>query len=159
MTTLTQERLKELFSYDAETGDFRWLSPKGRAKRGVAGANCNGYLQVCIGGKFHYLHRLAWLWVYGDWPKQHIDHINGDRSDNRIANLRDVSRFVNLQNEHKARRNNQSGLIGAHKKGRKWISKIRVGGEYLLLGNFSTPQEAHEAYIAAKRKYHEGNTL
>jgi hypothetical protein len=157
---VSQEELKALLSYDPETGEFRWWTLSRGRRPGVIGCpTAGGYLRVRLKGQLHYLHRLAWLYVHGTWPAQHIDHVNGDARDNRIANLRDVSRSVNLQNSRKARVTNQSGLLGAHRKGNRWTSKIRVEGEYMLLGTFGTPQEAHETHLAAKRKHHEGCTL
>lgn len=158
-TLLTQARLKNLLHYDPDTGVFSWVEP-GKGRRPHVGCpTAAGYLRVRLDGRLHYLHRLAWLWAHGEWPKQHIDHINGEVADNRLCNLRDVSRFVNLQNERKARKHSSSGLLGAHKKGNRWVSRIRVNGAYVHLGAFATAQQAHEVYLAAKHQHHEGSTL
>ena len=89
----------------------------------------------------------------------HPDHINGIKTDNRIANLRSVSMTVNLQNMRKANRDSLSGLLGAHKKRSHWESRIRVDRKQIHLGIFETPEEAHAAYLAAKRLHHSGCTI
>lgn len=163
MTTITQERLRELLDYNPDSGVFRWrVSLGSKVKGAMAGCPTSaGYLRVRADGRLYYLHRLAFLFVNGRMPPEHVDHINGDVADNRLSNLREVSRQTNMQNRRRARSGNAAGLIGAQfrRDTGRWHSKIRVGGTYLHLGYFDTPQQAHEAYIAAKRKHHEGNTL
>lgn len=95
----------------------------------------------------------------GHWPTYQIDHINGDRSDNRLANLRDVSATVNAQNQRKAYANNRAGLLGAHRAGKRYVARIRMPQARIFLGGFASAEEAHAAYVAAKRLLHEGNTL
>lgn len=159
---LTAERLRELLNYDPETGEFeRRMSVSNRAQAG-AKAGCRdrgGYLLVRLDKRLFKAHRLAWLYVHGEWPKGDIDHINGVTSDNRISNLRDVTRRVNLQNKRVGA--GRSGLIGAHwfEHGQCWQSSIRADGKNIALGLFNTAEEAHAAYVAAKRKLHEGCTL
>ncbi|OJW82859.1 MAG: hypothetical protein BGO66_02960 [Alicycliphilus sp. 69-12] len=95
------EVIGQLLSYDPTTGNLTWKeSPRyGIPAGAVAGSkNARGYLQVMVAGQKHYAHRLAWLLHYGAWPARVIDHINRDKTDNRIDNLRDVSQAVNLQN-------------------------------------------------------------
>lgn len=148
-------------TYDSKTGVFTWTN---EAPKKVAGKLANakdklGYVCLKIDGVMYKAHRLAWLFVHGVMPSGHIDHINGDPSDNRIVNLRDVSHAINIQNERKARSNNKSGLLGVSPNGCKWRSEIRVCGKKINLGTYVTPQEAHQAYLKAKREMHEGATL
>ncbi len=163
-TDLTAQRLRELLHYDPETGVFTWLeSLSFRAPVGTAAGTAQkiGYTIIGICGVRYYAHRLAWLYIHGRWPTNHIDHINGLKSDNRAVNLRDVSRSTNLQNLRRAPAQNKTGLIGAtwDKSRSVWSAQIRVGGRNKSVGRFATAQEAHEAYIAAKRQFHEGCTI
>jgi HNH endonuclease len=106
-------------------------------------------------------HRLAWLITRGSWPIDQLDHINGIRDDNRLANLREASNLLNQQNQRLPRSNNKSGYLGV-----SWCSsresfeaRIRSQGKRLFLGYFSVADEAHAAYLQAKRLLHAGNTL
>lgn len=161
----TAQRVRQVFDYNADTGIFKWkscLSDRSMNGEMAGGLDSIGYWMLSVdGGRFH-AHRIAWLYVYGEWPKGVIDHINGDRSDNRIANLRDVTHAANIQNQRKASRaNRSSGLLGAHWSERrgKWHSCITANGVAHNLGYFVTAEEAHQAYLAAKRRLHPGNTL
>ena len=160
---LTAARLRELLHYNPDTGLFTWLVSTTRRIRvgAVAGTLVtSGYVSIGVDRDLHRAHRLAWLYVYGEWPKHDIDHINGNRSDNRIANLRDVTRTVNLQNIRSAHKDKQSATpLGVYADKKKWAAAIRVNGERCRLGTFDTPEEAHAAYLDAKRKYHEGCTI
>lgn len=154
---LDQTGLKDQLSYDPETGVFTWAQTRpGTAKKGThAGCkNREGYVQIMVRGKYHAAHRLAWLYVYGEWPVLQVDHINGNPNDNRIANLRLVSASENAQNKRKARSDNSSGFLGVTAHYGKWRAQISVMGERHHLGNFSTPEEAHAAYVEAKRRIH-----
>ena len=105
-------------------------------------------------------HRLAWLYVHGAWPTGQIDHINGDRGDNRISNLRDVTPALNTQNQRRAARSNKSsGLLGVTANRGRWLAQISIGGKSRNLGRYATPEEAHAVYVAAKRVLHAGCTL
>lgn len=150
---LSQHQLRELVLYDPETGIMCRRS--GRTMGYVAG---NGYLSACVAGKSYLVHRLAWLYMVGEMPDQ-IDHRNGDRLDNRFSNLRDVALKINNQNERRARKNNKSGLLGAWRRGSRWFSQIKVDGRIHSVGTFDTAEEAHKAYVAAKRILHPGCTL
>jgi hypothetical protein len=110
----------------------------------------------------HLAHRLAWLYVHGVWPTHQIDHINGDHSDNRIANLRDVPPRLNKENLRKAQRNNRVGVLGVRALiggAPRWTAGICVDGERRYLGTFYSLDEAQAAYLKAKRALHEGCTL
>jgi hypothetical protein len=157
---LTAERLRQLVDYDPETGIFTW---KIKRKKVVVGERAgrmmnSGYQAIGIEYGLYLAHRLAWLYVYGEWPKHNLDHINGNRLDNRIANLRDVPQVVNAQNRRRAL--GRSGLIGAFTaKAGRWRSQIRINGSQVPLGFFDTAEEAHQAYLTAKRRLHEGCTI
>lgn len=153
--------VRELLAYDPVTGIFSWRRPP---RRGVAAGptGCKGkagYIEIGWRYEKHYAHRLAWLHVYGVWPIGEIDHINGVRDDNRLANLRDVARDVNNQNKRKPATTNKTGFLGVHPKRKRFTSQINAGGKTLSLGVFDTPEQAHAAYIEAKRRLHPGGTL
>lgn len=152
-------------SYDSSTGVFVWVeSPSKKIPVGsVAGTiTRNGYCNIKI-GKINYLaHRLAWLFVNDCWPSWHVDHINGDRLDNRISNLREASFEINAQNRRVANSNNVScGLLGVswNKGNKRWAAAIRSGGRKIHIGLFDTPDLAHKAYIHAKRELHPGCSI
>ena len=161
---ITVEQVRERLNYDSETGVFTWRMNRGsRARLGsvVGSDDMHGYKTVRLGNRSYKLHRLAWLHTHGIWPTGDIDHINGVRTDNRIMNLRDVSRKVNLQNQRKAPNNKSTGVLGVYidKYRRRYYSTISVNNKSVGLGSFDTIQEAQEAYVAAKRKLHEGCML
>jgi hypothetical protein len=157
---VTAARLREVLNYDPETGIFTW---RVRLKYSVPiGARAgsfpaNGYCMIGIDGVHYRAHRLAWLYVYGEWPKNFIDHIDGNRLNNAIANLRDVSNKMNGHNTNVPRRGNKTGLLGVlpYKNG-KFTAQIGVNGKSNHLGVFDTAEEAHATYMAAKRYVHEG---
>ena len=160
---MTKELLQQALSYDPETGAFCWLVNRGRfAKIGVvAGAiNGRGYRTIKVYGKQFYAHRLAWLISFGEISEgMEIDHIDGNKSNNKLANLRAVTRTVNQQNKHKPLSSNTSGFLGVSKDKNGWRSMILVKGKRLNLGTFAKPKDAHHAYIHAKRQNHEGCTI
>jgi hypothetical protein len=157
ITCLTQAALKELLSYDEATGDFRWRISVARVKTGdiAGGLNREGYHQIGVGMRRYLTHRLVWLYVFGVWPKEFIDHINGVRHDNRLSNLRECSRAENAQN-HGAHKDNTSGFVGVsfYKRAKTWRASIRTSDGLKHLGCFTNPEVAHMAYVDAKRKYH-----
>ena len=157
-------RLKQLVRYDAEAGHFLWrVDRKGSAKAGdIAGSECGGgYRAVCLDGHTYKAHRLAWFYVHGAWPVGHIDHIDGDTGNNRIANLRDVDRSTNLQNQRRAHHRSSTGVLGVFpaKTPGRFTAQIRKAGKLHYLGTFDDTQQAHDAYGAAKRAMHQGNTI
>jgi hypothetical protein len=161
---LTHERLLEVLDYDPETGVFRWkVSPRGNVCAGdVAGClGGRGYAAIGVDLALYRAHRLAWFYVTGEWPQGAVDHVNGRRDDNRFSNLRVVSNAINSQNLRRAHSDSRTGLLGVypHKKSGRFQSRIMVGGARKHLGTFETAQEAHAAYLAAKRQLHPGNTL
>ena len=160
---LTVEQLKHALDYDADTGVFIWRTRPGKAVKAGDVAGCVekriGYVTIGIAGRIYKAHRLAWLYAYGEWPKGLIDHINGNKADNRIANLRDVFADGNSQNVRKPNRRNKSGFMGVIWYQNKWRASMSVNGKSKWLGDYSTPEEAHQVYLAAKRKYHAACTI
>ena len=154
---LTQARLKELLNYDSLSGVFTWARPQGCMAIGsMAGTkDRNGYIQIMIDKKRYLAHRLAWLYVCGEFPDKEIDHINRNPSDNCICNLRTATRLENQQN-HSVRKDNKSGIVGVswHKASGKWRAQIRFFGRKIDLGIFPTAEEACAARAEAKAKYH-----
>lgn len=154
---ITKERLAQLFSYDPETGLFtRIIGRKGVAAGAIAGAKMfNGYIAIGIDHKQYLAHRLVWLWVHGQLPSKHIDHINGNREDNRISNLRLVDRVENMRNM-KMPASNKSGVKGVcwHKAMKKWHVQIRHSGEQHSLGFFDDLAEAEKCIEAARAELH-----
>lgn len=160
---LDHQTLLRVLEYDPETGVFtRRIATSNVAPAGVLVGSLakNGYWLVGVGGKQFYAHRVAWFYVHGSWPAHHIDHINGVKTDNRIANLRDVPRAVNLQNMRRAPSTSKSGLIGAvARPDGSFAAYIRIDGKNTYLGCFDTAEAAHLSYIEAKRRHHAGCTL
>jgi len=159
MQELTQEYLHSILNYDAKTGIFtRKVKTANCVKIGeVAGSiNSNGYILIRLLSKKYSAHRLAWLYIYGLIPKE-IDHINCIKNDNRIDNLRPATRGENLQNKLKALSNNKSSnMLGVsfNKNLNKFCARIQVNRKLIHIGYFYTAQEAHEAYLKAKREHH-----
>ena len=157
---LTAARVRELLSYDPETGFFTWLLARGCVPAGaIAGSIDNRRVRFGVDGRYYLAHRLAWLWMTGEWPTADIDHIDGDPANNRWSNLRDVNRSTNVQNVRRARKNNKAGLLGVSPHGKSWRAVIGVEGKRINVGTFETPQLAHDAYLNAKRALHAGNML
>lgn len=154
---LTAGHLRELFDYNSETGLFtRKISVATNAVAGaVAGSiSVKGYTYIGINRKLYKASRLAWLYVHGCWPKHHIDHIDGNKTNDRISNLREATNSENMQNITRPKSSNLHGYLGAHYVRGRWQSRITKNGITHNLGMFDTPEEAHSAYIAAKRVMH-----
>ena len=160
---ITAETLKSMLRYDRDTGKFFWaIDMSSTAQAGnEAGTDRYGYVVITIDGSKYRAHRLAWLFVFGEWPSGVIDHINGRRSDNRIENLRDVTVSINTQNQTKANRDSKTGVLGVSKHSLcdKFVSQITVNNKRIYLGLFDTAELANLAYVDAKRKFHEGCTI
>ena len=147
---LTQAKLKELFHYCPNTGTFtRIKTITYNAKAGdIAGTHeSNGYRRICIDGKNYRYHRLVWLYTYGVWPIEHIDHINGDPSDNRIINLREATSAQNNRNKL-IRFDNKSGFKGVclDRRRGKWLAQCTIDKNYHFLGYYASAKLASVAY-------------
>jgi hypothetical protein len=158
---ITADLVRTLFEYNPHTGS---LTRKSNGRNGQQGdeVGCfdrDGYRQIGLNGRSIRVHRLVWLLVTGEWPSKYIDHINGNRADNRFKNLRDVDNTTNRQNIRKAYRTNEtSGLLGVHgdRGGKRFRARITVRGKKIEIGSFRTADEAHVAYLDAKRRLHAG---
>ena len=153
MTKLTQEEVRRLLDYNPETGELRWRAAKGRRNMCRAvGATSRGYLVIRINRKLYSNHRLIWLWVYGYFPENQIDHINRIRSDNRIENLREVTQTCNNRNCGMSS-NNKSGVTGVFwdEKNGKWLSNIRLADKTKYLAYCSDFTEAVAHRLAAEQ--------
>lgn len=149
---LTAARLRELLHYDPDTGLFTWRHTRPKAPAGaVAGSRQRiGYTVIRIDGHLHYAHRLAWLHTTGAWPAASIDHVDGDKGNNRWANLRDVAHAVNCANQHRAQ--GAAGMLGAvwNSRTQNWRGVITRDDKQIHLGTFATAAEANAAYLAAR---------
>ena len=137
-------------NYNAKTGSFVWkVKTKTYNTGDIAGkANCRGYVSIWIGGKQYYAHRLAWAFCNGSWPIGDIDHVNEDKSDNRILNLRVASRSENMFNRG-CNKNNTSGMKGVVfcKKTNRWRAQMMVNRKSVNIGRFKTIEAAANAYM------------
>ena len=152
---ISQERVKKLFNYNPLTGDLiRLETVCSRGKKGtiVGYLNNLGYLETRVDGKLYRNHRLIWLWVYGYLPENCIDHINRDRLDNRLINLREVSQSCNLRNTPN-RADNLSGVKGVYwdTNRSKWHSMIRLNSKSYSIGRYKSFDDAVAARLAAEQ--------
>ena len=154
---VSQTELKTLLEYNPNTGIFIWLKKVGRCSAGTKAGRKNkgGYDHIQINKTDYLSHRLAWLYVYGVWPKDQLDHINGIRVDNRICNLREASNAENGQNR-RAYTTNTSGHVGVSfdKKGNKWRAFITINYKMINLGFFKSIEEAINTRKAAEKTMH-----
>tara|TARA_R110000737_G_scaffold261002_1_gene269291 strand:- start:44 stop:535 length:492 start_codon:yes stop_codon:yes gene_type:complete len=153
---ITQDRLKELVSYSKSSGEFAWKNQRGKNKAGTrAGSdNSNGYRYIKLDQKQYREHRLVWLYVCGSHPENQIDHINGIKDDNRIANLRAVDVIGNHRNMPISK-NNKSGFIGVswYKRDSAWQAGIKIKGKQISLGRFENLSDAVRVRISAEIEY------
>jgi len=156
--TLTAARLRELLHYDRATGVFTWrVRASSRAAAGdrAGFSREDGYRLIGIDGRIYLEHRLAWLYVTGEWPVNDVDHRDRDPSNNKWRNLRAATHSQNHFNRAKPA-NNTSGYKGVvwHKKCQMWQAQIKREGRNHYLGQFRSPEAAHQAYVAASRCLH-----
>lgn len=159
--TLSAERARELFAYDPETGNLVWRVDRYRVKKGdVAGhLQPDGYRKIRIDQAPYWAHRVVWLVVHGEWPHHTLDHINGNPSDNRLQNLRDRSFRSNQENQRRAHKNSKTGVLGVYPSKGRYVASITVDWVSKRIGTFDTTEEAHQAYLGAKRELHAGCTI
>lgn len=160
MSSLTQDRLKEVLGYDPETGSWTWLECRRHGFVGkLAGSEkptkrgtCYRYIRV--EGVLYLAHRLAFLYMTGKWPPNEVDHRNGETTDNRWKNLRFATRSQNAAN-CRAHKDSVSGVRGVSwdKVNSKWLAQICVNGRNMSLGRYETQKEAAKAYSMAERVY------
>lgn len=144
--------LREWFTYEPESGALTWAVNRQKALAGTLAGSVDpkGYRHVGILGRYYLVHRVCWAIHYGEWPRSFLDHINGEPSDNRISNLRLVTRQQNCMNQ-KLLSTNKTGLKGVHlhRVTGKYAAKICYQGRPKHLGLFTDPLEAHEVYCLA----------
>lgn len=151
--------LRQVLNYDPETGKLTWLvrvAPRVRIGDEAGNVTTRGYKKVSVRYRPYQAHRLAWLLTFGRWPNDQIDHINGDRADNRLCNLRECNHSENQQNR-KTAKNSTSGLTGVtwHKDQKRWRTQIGVGRRKYHIGHFDSKEEAYAAYLRAKADLHD----
>jgi len=160
---LDADEVRRLLDLNYETGELRWTAAasSGRIAGRIAGyVSNNGYCQIKIGQRMYLAHRLVWLIVHGEWPAGQIDHIDGNRLNNAVDNLRVVTAAQNIQNIAVTGRKSASGLVGAiyvpgePRRRDKWESRIKVNGVSHRLGLYATPEAAHAVYLRAKAQLH-----
>lgn len=162
---MNAEDVSKWLAYDRDTGLLTWKTSPNRRKPigSPAGSKTSqSYILIMIGNERHAAHRFAWAIHHGNWPKGVIDHINGNGMDNRIDNLRDVTQSVNMQNLRQPLKNNKSGLLGVRTQKSKinpFYASININGSQTYLGCFNTKEQAHAAYVEAKRVHHAGCTI
>jgi len=147
--------IRSTIEYCAETGFlFRLTNQSWKPK-----LNRGGYQQIKINRRLYSVHRVAWFLHYGYWPCFLLDHIDGDKQNNRISNLRESSNAMNQQNRKTATTGSKTGLLGVSEGKNRFQARIHVNGKQKTIGWFKTAQQAHEAYINEKRKVHPGCTI
>jgi hypothetical protein len=159
---LTAEEVKKILDYRPETGELVWRERTARCVQIGDVAGCvdkQGYITVGIRKKIYKAHRLAWLIKCNDWPNGLIDHIDGNKSNNRWSNLRLVNETGNSENVRRPSKRNQSGFMGVISVNGGWRASITVQRKTRYIGTFDTPEKAHQAYLEAKRKFHDACTI
>lgn len=149
---ITAAKLKKVLHYDPSTGHFTWRTPRPKVRVGAraGGLHHRGYRYIEIDGRAYAEHRLAWLYVTGRWPKDQLDHINRQREDNRIENLREAT---NSQNRANSKHANRTGYKGVRfmpwMRTKPFGAQITVNRKVRWLGSFTTAKKAHQAYVKA----------
>lgn len=155
---MNEELIKRLLRYDAVTGQLYWRENRGKHRAGDEAGNVHkgsGYVRVEVAGVGMSAHRVAWFLHYGSWPKDQIDHINHNKTDNRIGNLREAT---NGQNRANTRSSSKYGVKGVSfkpwLKDRPWEARITSNKKVMSLGCYATKEEAHQAYCEAAKRLH-----
>ncbi|RMH36813.1 MAG: HNH endonuclease [Gammaproteobacteria bacterium] len=151
---LSHRRLTELLEYNPDTGVFLWrdTSRSKRPERVAGRIRDDGYREIRIDGEMYRAGRLAWFYVHGEWPKGVIDHIDGNRLNDKINNLRDVSMKKNIRNMSQIRNGKRVGVSFCKTTG-KWRARIRVNEQFIHLGYFPTYELACMAREVAERRF------
>jgi len=154
---LTHKKLLETLQYSPDTGEFIWLKNTGLKDlvgKKAGATNSLGYINMSIFGKKYSGHRLAWFYCFQEWPEFNIDHIDGNRSNNKLDNLRDVSQSLNIVNSRLPLP--KSGFKGVRSSGNKWRAYAEKEGKYVHLGVFTTAEEASLTYQNyTEKRYHD----
>ncbi len=156
------DALRKAISYCPETGALTW-AVKRPGTRGIGseagGVNkALGYVQLRFNDRLYYGHRVAFALMTGAWPEL-VDHINGNKADNRWANLRLSDRQHNQENRRRANKNSSHGLLGVTRNRKRFMASLTLNRKSIYLGTFDTPEQAHAAYLTAKREQHVGGTI
>lgn len=155
LSDLTAAEVRYWLDYDADTGIFTRRVHSGNVAPGkIAGSRSgHGYIQIRVNGVKYVAHRLAWLFVYGAWPSAELDHVNLDKADNRIRNLREATREQNSWNTpaYKSNSSGKKGVSFSQKMG-KWQAQIRLDKKPEHLGYYDTIEAAHLAYVSAAKQ-------
>ena len=149
------DKITDYLRYDPDTGKFYWAKARRKIRVGQeAGSPHNkGYITIKFEGTAHLAHRLAFYFMNGEMPSLDVDHINGDRSDNRWSNLRQVSRQQNLFNKKTYGATPYKGVCFDRSRS-KYLASITINGKFKNLGRFDTPEEAHAVYCKVARELH-----
>jgi len=155
MVKVSVDELRRRLIYDSATGGLTWRIRVGTVVAGSEAGHIDryGYRRLRINRVVLLAHRVVWALHFGKWPKDEIDHIDGNRANNHISNLRQATTAENAQNR-KVHRNNTSGFPGVSRSGGMWIARIRTPGERHCLGVFETPEAAYQSYLDAKARLH-----
>ena len=154
------DRLRSAF--DLRGGELFWRSCHSNFIKPGSRAGCmngNGYRRINVAGRKLYEHQCVFAMTHGRLPVGVIDHINGDKTDNRPENLREGTQAQNLQNQRAPARTNKVGLLGVSQKRKKYLAQIKTNRRAVRIGLFDTPEEAHAAYVEVKRRVHPFSTL
>jgi hypothetical protein len=156
-TDLTAQRLRELLHYDPKTGVFTRLTRSAQCVHigeVVGWFGGDKHRRASVDRRTYLLHRLAWLYMTGEWPSMRIDHVDDDPINNAFANLRDVDRSTILQKQRKAHRGSKAGILGVSLARGRWVARMTIEGRRVHLGTFASAEEAGSAYREAKRRFH-----
>ena len=155
-TGLTQKRLVELLECDPVAGVLTWkvaTSNRGAPGREAGSFDGKGYKRCKVDGRVYRYHHLVWMYVHGQMPTGHLDHINGIKTDNRISNLREATISQNMWNARMCKRNT-SGYKGVSFHAGKWVARVVAHGRKTYLGRFASREEAYAAYCQAAQEIH-----
>lgn len=149
-------RLRELFRYEGESGELIRKIACGACRAGSVVGFCNssGYRRTKVDGTSLLTHRIVWAMHCGVWPTHDLDHIDRNRANNRISNLREITRSGNTQNRVLADADSISGALGVSRNHFNWQARIRLNGKLVYLGTYATIPEAEHAYLEAKKRLH-----